>query len=560
MSGYFLPIATPTVPKKVKKAKIDIHPDKEIQAIRDKCRGDYREFVKHFFNHLFWGEPSAMHRDMCEWESHPDRKGSNEVMAAPRGHAKTTLRVLVKAIHAICYSYEKFILVMAYSKGEATDKVKDILDELRTNEELQRVFGKLVPKYAGKTGFICTNRIKTRVLARSKGGQVRGLRHRDTRPTLVLVDDIEDLAHAKSAEQRKKTREWFMKDVMGGLQTDKTSNVIFVGTVLHSEGLLAELLTTPGWRRKKYSAIISWATNSALWEQWESIYRNLDNPKALDDAKAFYEANKAAMDEGVEVLWPEGDSYYSLMEYKIKYGLASLYSEKQNDPYDPEAQILHPENAKRFKVIWPHDPDWPGELDDYREGFVVQWSDDPDRQIHSDEMTIIGFWDPALAESLGSDYAAISICAQDENKYIYALETWMEKSGYERQIQKAFELWDRWGVETMHLEAVLFQKLLLPLVKNYQEVLEEKGEPYQMNIRPVKVHTDKTARIARLEPYFNNQWLLLNEKTPKILIEQLTVFPTAENDDGPDALEGAVSRLRRPRGNVQVVQGGNVNQ
>ncbi|CAH8721933.1 hypothetical protein WDD9_006537 [Paenibacillus melissococcoides] len=48
-----------------------------------------------------------------------------------------------------------------------------------------------------------------------------------------------------------------------------------------------------------------------------------------EDARAFYEDNKADMLEGTEVLWEEKLSYYDLMVIKISEGEASFNSEIQ---------------------------------------------------------------------------------------------------------------------------------------------------------------------------------------------------------------------------------------
>jgi predicted phage terminase large subunit-like protein len=539
-----------------------------MEEIKTRGRFDYGFFVETFFPEMLWGKPSPMHRFIFDLESETqdcrDRKdqGRNVSLAAPRGNAKTTLGVIIKAIHAICYDYEDFILVIAYSKAEATDKIKDIRDELKYNEKLREVFGDLVPGSAGKTGFVCANGRKTRLLSRSKGGQVRGLRHGKSRPTLVLLDDIEDNVAVKSPDQRKKTKEWFMKDVMGSLQTDKSSDVRLYGTVLHQQALLVEILNNPAWIRRRFSAIIKWATRSDLWQEWEAIYTDLEKQDSAKAARAFYEANRAAMDEGVEVLWPDGEPYYNLMLYKIAFGLASLYSEKLNDPYDPDAQILHPDKCKRFRILYPWMLEWPQELKKMGivRGFCIQWVDMPERMIHSDELETVAFWDPALAESKKSDYAAISVCAQDTAGYIYNLETWMEKAVYTRQIQKAFEVCERWQVPRLFLEAVAFQKLLYVPFEDEKKRRQEEGEFSNVDCFPVKQHKKKEWRIGRLEGYINNLWLLFPDIGLWLapLFEQMTVFPTGEHDDGPDALEGAINKLRRPGGTLETEGGDDI--
>src|SRR5262249_55002334 len=92
------------------------------------CYRDFELFVLVFFLGYCAFPFSSMHRDFFKAETDPARRGRREVIAAPRGHAKTTFRALFKVIHAIVYAYEKYILIIGYSTPEAEAKVKDVLN------------------------------------------------------------------------------------------------------------------------------------------------------------------------------------------------------------------------------------------------------------------------------------------------------------------------------------------------------------------------------------------------------------------------------------------------
>jgi len=121
-----------------------------------------------------------MHHDFCALEKSPVRRGYLEAIAAPRGNAKTTYKALFKVIHSIVYEYEKFIVVLGYSQSEAMLKLKDIRDELLSNDRLIEVYGSLLSQYAGSKEFVTYNGVK--LVARGRGGQVRGLKFRSDRP------------------------------------------------------------------------------------------------------------------------------------------------------------------------------------------------------------------------------------------------------------------------------------------------------------------------------------------------------------------------------------------
>lgn len=528
-------------------------PPKQDSTQSDECREvyhkayeDFEFFIRHFLSGHFWGELSPMHRDVVNLEAKPVRRGALEVIAAPRGNAKTVFWVLAKTIHSIVYGYQPFTVIIGYSAQEAEGKVKDIRDELLNNEELIRVYGKMLTGKPGTQSFTAKNGCM--VLARGRGGQVRGLRHGKHRPTKIICDDVEDLEAVQSPLQREKTKLWFTKDVMPAIQSGEEFKgaITFIGTVLHENALLPDLLTDPSWTRNKYKAVISWAEREDLWQQWRNLYNNLDDPASKDTAKAFYLENEPEMLKGTEVLWPDGESYYELMVQQLKMGTAAFASEKQNDPFDPERQILHPEKCQRFKVIWPGDPQWP---QGYEDGFAVVLGD---RFAHSNQLKIIAFHDPAMAEEKKSDYAAIVVCAQDASGYIYVLDVWLKKEPPDKQIKAALKLYQKWQVSTLYFEAVMFAKLFKPLYR--QEV--EKQKLQNVKLIGTDQHKNKEFRINTLEPYFENSVLRLNEKLDGNFIDQLRLFPTADHDDGPDALQGCVERLKKPANIIQVTSEG----
>lgn len=92
---------------------------------------------------------------------------------------------------------------------------------------------------------------------------------------------------------------------------------MYIGTLLHYDSLLAHTLTNTGYKSIKYKAVLSFSQADELWKEWEDIYTDLSNDSHAEDAKAFFEAHKAEMLKGTEVLWEEKLSYYDLMKMRI---------------------------------------------------------------------------------------------------------------------------------------------------------------------------------------------------------------------------------------------------
>jgi predicted phage terminase large subunit-like protein len=158
---------------------------------------------------------------------------------------------------------------------------------------------------------------------------------------------------------------------------------------------------------------------------------------------------------------------------------------------------------------------------------------------------IVAFHDPALGKKAHQqsepDYAALVVVAQDRDGYLYCLEAYIEKSAPSRQIEQAFILQAKWGFQTLYLEDNHFQDLLKQTYRDAQE-----QRPHQrLKVEGVHQHENKYKRISTLEPEISNGYLLFAENVNPRLIDQLILFPTTY-DDGPDALQGAVARLKRP--------------
>ena len=156
-----------------------------------------------------------------------------------------------------------------------------------------------------------------------------------------MLDDIENDENVRTAEQRSKLSNWFNKAVSKA--GDSYTDIVYIGTLLHYDSLLAHTLTNTGYKSIKYKAVLSFSQADDLWKEWEDIYTDLSNDSHEEDAKAFFEAHKAEMLKGTEVLWEEKLSYYDLMKMRIDEGEASFNSEEQNEPINPDDCLFQEE-------------------------------------------------------------------------------------------------------------------------------------------------------------------------------------------------------------------------
>ena len=439
-------------------------------------------------------------------------KGSRQVIAAPRGHAKSTNFTFKDTLHAVLYRYKHYCIIISDSSEQAEGFLEDIKTELEENGDIIEDFGSLKGDKAWRSGVILT-KSDIKVEAIGSGKKIRGRKHRNWRPDLIVLDDIENDENVNTPEQRRKLKSWFEKAVSKA--GDTYTDIMYIGTVLHYDSLLNNVLLNPRYHAKKYRAVISWAVNQGLWDEWESIYTNLFNENHEDDARAFYEANQEAMLEGVEVLWEDKLSYYDLIEIKVTEGEASFNSELQNDPIDPDNATFNPE--------WF----------DYYEPELMDWK--------NPEYIFIGSNDPSLGKNKKSDTSSIiNLALSTKTGYMYVVDASVEKRKPDVIIQDVFEMSKRLkrdygkGFYKFGVETVQFQYY-------FKEVMAQKSaeEGEYIPIEEIQSTVNKVLRIESLQPVIKNKYLKFNREH-KTLLKQLEEFPMGKNDDGPDGLQMAV--------------------
>lgn len=467
-----------------------------------------------------------------------ERQGQNWVVAAPRGSAKSTLTTLILPIHDILYQLERYIVIISATLKQAKQRLKNLKAELLTNTLLHEVYGKFPHKKKDwSVKSINVNGVQIDVF--SAGTELRGITHHEFRPTKVILDDCEDSDAVESAEQREKLLAWF-QEVIENLG-DRYTHLDVIGTILHSESLLAMLLKRPDFHGNIYRSIMQFSDNTALWGRWQALYTNLADPERVTTACLFFNAHRQEMLKGTSVLWQAKEDYYELMCQMTTRGRRAFFKEKQNQPYQPESRIFDPEHFQYFRI----------ENDTIvRERRARRETDaaepEPPAHVSLSDLTIFGFLDSALGSSRGKrrqsgDYAAIATIGRDPHGYLYLLDLWIKRAPPTKQIEQLFELHQHWHYQLCGIETNCFQKLLLLPLEEERERRKQAGQRWDLAVSEVAHKKNKVERIVGIEPAVANGWILFNRELPALFFQQCEEFPGGPHDDALDALEGAVS-------------------
>ena len=204
-------------------------------------------FGKHYFPHHIRDTSPYFHWIIVREESPTEFTATQ----APRGSAKSTIKSFLKPTHKICFKKKRFIVIVQNTYKKAVGTLEGIKDEFRYNERLKADFGiELEKDSEGDTIFRHKDGFRTRVLCKGveQIGAVRGEKFGPWRPDHIIGDDMEDDEMVKSAERRQNLKDLFDNALIPAGDI-KSLSVDIVGTILHDDSLMAELVRADRYKQ-----------------------------------------------------------------------------------------------------------------------------------------------------------------------------------------------------------------------------------------------------------------------------------------------------------------------
>jgi len=160
-----------------------------------------------------------------------------------------------------------------------------------------------------------------RILARGRGQRVRGLKHKQPRPDLVTLDDMENDRNVKNPRIVKDLLKWITETVYPGIAA--TGNLFIIGTILARKSALNTIIKG----------------EEEPYNNWiRRIYR--------------------AIQEDGTSLWPDAHPLEKLLQQKKMMGSIAFNKEKMNNPTDEDApfreewiRYYHPNELHGLSLI-----------------------------------------------------------------------------------------------------------------------------------------------------------------------------------------------------------------
>lgn len=477
------------------------------------CRGNIQRFATTYFPHHFTEGFCELHHEIfARIDSISPPGGKRDALIAPRKFGKSTIYSMVLPAYHLAYQTRYFILLIGESSSGAEANLATLTQELESNDQLLEDFPHLAPAKDPKGQLVkWTDRQLVvssfaTIVAKGLGSRMRGIKYRQRRPDLAIIDDPESPETGDTFLKRQRHKRWFGGTFMG-LGADEW-DIFVIGNLPNHDCLIADLVRDTKWQGKLYRAI--------------NVPARPEERYPIGNTK-----------EDGEALWPEKWPLEALEAYKAEPEVGSLgfAREMMNDPREEEDKAFNPPDFEYFDV------------DDAWQKTVV---------------TTATAVDPAGGEKPGDyrrgirDWCAVVSAARTKDGHIDIFDVRMTRGTPDQQIDLILHVYKEFHTRRIGVEEVMFKNLyasdlvkaarkkaLYPNVMLIKQPQKNKVSRI-LGIQPA-IHDFKTIRFARH----------LFRREP-VYFAQFDEFPM-NHDDGPDATEMVKTLLEKRKAHARPV-------
>lgn len=443
-------------------------------------------FFNIYFSHYVKYETAPFQKEIFHLTEREDIK--NLSIVAFRGSGKSTIVTMSYPIWSILgVQQKKFVLILCQTKTQAKQHMTNLKRELETNQLLKNDLGPFQEENDewGSSSLVFSNS-NARITAASTEQSIRGLRHNQHRPDLIICDDVEDLASTKTRESRNKTYQWLTGEVVPA--GDRNTRLVIVGNLLHDDSLIMRIREdmTKGKIKGEFKAYPLVKNGDILW---------LGKYPTLAEIEA--EKQKA----GNEYAWER--------EYMLNI-------------IPDEGQAIHPEWIQYYDEI-------PTDLKDFQ-GYP----------LHTEVR--IGV-DLAISQSETADYTAMvpgRLLGEGKATKIYILPNLINKKmNFPETVDMCKSI-----IHSYYDERKTYPSLVIEDVA-YQRALPQQLENEGIrNVRTTKPGMqDKRTRLILTANMIKNGKVLFPRTGAELLVNQIIHFGVEKHDDLADAFASLVSNV-----------------
>jgi len=425
-----------------------------------------------------------------------DKDNRKICIVAPRHHAKSSIGACVFPLYHLLFDGgPKVILLASKTLGHSIrllDTIKNVLEYSAPFKALFGYWGQHSAKTWTRQEIVLKD--NTLITTRGTGQQVIGLKHGDQRPTVVVVDDPEDINNTKTAEAMELNLKWLMTQLLPALDSMK-GRILIIGTPQHQRCIVETVKDMGGWTTRTYKAI-SGDGKEALWPEVWSLERLHEEKKDLETigrVSLFYREYLCTITGDAEQLFRPDDIQY----YK---GILELDDEKQ--------PVLH--------LTSPVEAELP-------------------------VFTFMGV-DPASSTEQIADYSAIVPVAVDYDGNYYVLSYFRKRVKPVDLAESVINYFLRYRPQKTKIETVGYQEMLRDYLRRKCDELNIYVPGLEIKNNP---RASKSFRLESLQPFFHRKKMFIS-RDMQPLTDELLLYPRGKHDDLLDGLYYAMKGSYKP--------------
>lgn len=398
-----------------------------------------------------------------------------------RGSAKSTIFTLSYPVWSILGKQQKkFVVLLGQTQRQAKQHLINIKRELEGNEVLKADLGPFKEQEDEWGSYsLVLPWYNARISAASMEQTIRGMRHHQYRPDLIICDDVEDMASVKTKEGRDKIFNWICSEIIPA--GDLNTRLVFIGNLLHEDSFLMRL------------------KNKIVREEIDGQF--VEIPIIKDD----------------KIMWPE--KFKSLedirkLEKKIS-DKVSWEREYMLRIISTSERVIHPEWIQYYDELPPFDND------------------------HNFRFTATGI-DLAISQRDTADYTAMVSAHvfgyEDKIKIYIAPNPVNKRMVHKETLDTAMNLSKSLGQGEMTwilVEDVGYQQAVV------QELIRAGYPAKAVKVHG----SDKRSRLALTSHLVQNGTVLFPKKGAELLITQMIGFGAEKHDDLADAFSLLVNKI-----------------
>ena len=427
-----------------------------------------------------------------------DDKNKQLNIIAPRGHAKSSIVGGVFPLYHIMFGQgKKLIVLVSRTQDHATKLLGTLKDVLDYSETFRSMFG-----YWG----INSARIWTKtevelkdgsmIICKGTGQQLRGIKHGNQRPTLIIVDDPEDENNTKTSEAMEGNLRWLLQSAVPSLDPIK-GRIAIIGTPIHQRCIVETLKDMKGWKNMLFKPNLD--KNIALWEDWQplaKLKKKKEELESINRVSVFYREYLCEVVGDEDQLFKE--AYIQYYEGKLEYEDNNAYLRITN---------LKGEDCDELRPI-----------------------------------NIFMGVDPASSTRQTADFSVVVTVAVDKDGNRFVLPYYRKRATPMTVAEAILNQVKIYKPDKTRIESVGYQEMLREYIRTRCEEeglfipgLEIKESP----------RTSKSSRLETMEPYFAQNKFYM-KKNMEELRDELLMYPRGKHDDLLDGLFYATKGIYTP--------------